>query len=132
MTKEQLAAHSEKSKKRYHRKKQDPLWLQARRKKSNAYMRSGIGKLKRINEEAKRRAKKRGVNSDGKACGELIKKWKAATEFECFYCREVFEIKRLHVDHFIPLAKGGPHVPDNLRKSCAGCNLAKGAKLMAV
>ena len=36
-----------------------------------------------------------------------------------------------HVDHIIPLAKGGRHHPDNLRIITAEENLKKGAKLIA-
>jgi 5-methylcytosine-specific restriction endonuclease McrA len=33
-----------------------------------------------------------------------------------------------HVDHIIPVADGGTDRLDNLRPSCAACNLAKGAR----
>ena len=35
-----------------------------------------------------------------------------------------------HVDHIIPLARGGAHHPDNLRIITAEENLRKGAKLL--
>jgi HNH endonuclease len=34
----------------------------------------------------------------------------------------------LHVDHIIPLSKGGETTPDNLQTLCSDCNLGKGAK----
>jgi 5-methylcytosine-specific restriction endonuclease McrA len=43
----------------------------------------------------------------------------------CLYCGAPAE----HVDHFIPLARGGRHVLDNLVAACKACNLSKGAKL---
>lgn len=43
----------------------------------------------------------------------------------CLYCGDPAE----HVDHFIPLARGGTHTLDNLVPACAACNLSKGAKL---
>ena len=40
----------------------------------------------------------------------------------CFYCETgAFE----HLDHAIPVSKGGPHTLDNVRPSCAACNIAK-------
>ena len=39
----------------------------------------------------------------------------------CFYCGGAFE----HLDHYVPISKGGPHTLDNVRPSCAACNLAK-------
>jgi 5-methylcytosine-specific restriction endonuclease McrA len=35
----------------------------------------------------------------------------------------------LHIDHLIPIAKGGPDTLDNVRPAHALCNLKKGSKL---
>jgi 5-methylcytosine-specific restriction endonuclease McrA len=35
----------------------------------------------------------------------------------------------LHIDHVIPIAKGGADILDNLKPSHAICNISKGAKL---
>lgn len=43
----------------------------------------------------------------------------------CLYCGAPAE----HVDHFIPLSRGGTHDLDNLVAACKACNLSKGAKL---
>lgn len=41
----------------------------------------------------------------------------------CTYCETgAFE----HLDHFVPVAKGGPHTLENARPSCGACNRAKG------
>lgn len=46
----------------------------------------------------------------------------------CFYCETgAFE----HLDHAIPVSKGGPHTLDNVRPSCAGCNHVKSDKTEA-
>jgi len=47
---------------------------------------------------------------------------------KCFYCSSCVDFKDIHVDHYIPLSKGGMHEKLNLRISCAHCNLSKGAK----
>lgn len=36
-----------------------------------------------------------------------------------------------HVDHVIPLVKGGSNGPENIVCSCPPCNLRKGAKIVA-
>ncbi len=36
---------------------------------------------------------------------------------------------RLHVDHIIPISKGGKSVPDNLRTLCERCNIGKSNKI---
>jgi 5-methylcytosine-specific restriction endonuclease McrA len=43
----------------------------------------------------------------------------------CFYCGG----RAQHIDHFVPLSRGGSHDLDNLVAACAACNLSKGAKL---
>lgn len=47
----------------------------------------------------------------------------------CWWCSELIEGDTYHVDHRIPLAKGGSNAPENLCISCPTCNLSKGAKL---
>ena len=43
----------------------------------------------------------------------------------CVYCQSSFE----HIDHYVPLSKGGSHTLDNVRPSCEQCNLEKSNKL---
>ena len=46
----------------------------------------------------------------------------------CYYCNCELDEKK-HLDHYIPLSKGGTHSIDNVVWSCASCNLKKGAKV---
>src|SRR5699024_5283996 len=43
--------------------------------------------------------------------------------YRCIYCGEPGE----HLDHVLPVSKGGPHSYGNLVVACAPCNLRKGA-----
>lgn len=43
--------------------------------------------------------------------------------FCCSYCGGAFD----HIDHLIPIARGGYHCLANLRPACQDCNLRKGA-----
>jgi 5-methylcytosine-specific restriction endonuclease McrA len=45
----------------------------------------------------------------------------------CAYC-EVELNGAFHVDHMIPLSRGGSNWPDNLAITCVSCNSSKGAK----
>lgn len=46
----------------------------------------------------------------------------------CVICgRSAADGVKLHVDHIIPVSKGGKTVPSNLRTLCQDCNLGKGA-----
>lgn len=46
----------------------------------------------------------------------------------CFYC-DIDCADNYHVDHIMPLSKGGLHVAANLVIACPSCNMRKGAKL---
>ena len=45
-------------------------------------------------------------------------------EGKCFYC--ACELTDWHVDHYIPVSRGGTNWPDNIVLACPQCNLAKG------
>ena len=50
--------------------------------------------------------------------------------FRCSICgASAKEGVRLHVDHIIPIAKGGKSVPENLRTLCERCNIGKSDKI---
>jgi len=46
----------------------------------------------------------------------------------CYWCNESLKNKEVHIDHYIPLSKGGEHTISNLVISCFTCNLKKHAK----
>ena len=46
---------------------------------------------------------------------------------KCAVCKEELKNK-YHVDHIMPLARGGSNWPENLQLLCPSCNLKKGAK----
>lgn len=45
----------------------------------------------------------------------------------CVYCGAPYD----HIDHVIPIARGGRHIAANLRPACKKCNLRKGSKKMS-
>lgn len=47
--------------------------------------------------------------------------------YKCVYCGEPSQ----HVDHVIPVSKGGTNDLDNLVAACSTCNLAKSDKLLS-
>lgn len=46
----------------------------------------------------------------------------------CYYCGIILN-NNMHVDHYIPLSKGGLHTISNLVISCKDCNLRKANKM---
>ena len=51
-----------------------------------------------------------------------------AQEGRCNGCGEAFALGEFHVDHVVPLKRGGTHAVANLQLLCAPCNLMKGAR----
>ena len=54
---------------------------------------------------------------------KLIKKYNG----KCAYCGQIC-IEKYHIDHKIPLVKGGGNEFENLALSCPRCNLSKNDK----
>jgi 5-methylcytosine-specific restriction endonuclease McrA len=49
----------------------------------------------------------------------------------CYLCSRDWEslpVKQKHIDHVIPVSRGGTNWPANLRPACEQCNLRKGTK----
>ncbi|MEU5166802.1 HNH endonuclease [Streptomyces mutomycini] len=42
----------------------------------------------------------------------------------CAYCDEPYS----HIEHVLPLSRGGQHTASNVVPACSACNLSKGAK----
>ena len=82
-------------------------------------------RLKRNNNEAKRRALKQTTQVEP-VQRELVHKRDGE---ECTYCGAPVAIEEMHMDHRVPLSKHGSHTYDNCVTSCASCNLKKGAKI---
>ena len=61
-----------------------------------------------------------------------IRRWVAVLgywqDWKCADCK--INVRRWnHVDHIVPLSKGGTNLRQNLQLLCPACNLAKGAKV---
>lgn len=57
---------------------------------------------------------------------EDIKRILRQQKCKCAYCRASIKAK-YHVDHIVPLAKGGSNWPRNLQLLCVDCNIRKNA-----
>lgn len=76
---------------------------------------------------AKYRALKRGslIGSDAKAMKAVYARAANPNPVRCYLCGKVIPQSERHVDHVIPLSRGGAHVSSNLAIACAMCNLSK-------
>lgn len=64
----------------------------------------------------------------GGVSGPELADWIEQTEKTCRWCGCDCS-NEFHVDHIIPLSKGGPHEIHNLAIACKSCNLRKNAKM---
>ncbi len=74
----------------------------------------------------RRRALKR--NNGGSHTVQDIRKQYANQKGKCYYCKKKVGTA-YHVDHVIPLSRGGSNGPENLVVACPTCNLRKNANI---
>lgn len=60
---------------------------------------------------------------------EIYRKAQKGSKVRCYLCGKLIPKGHRHVDHIVPLSKGGKHVPSNLAIAYDTYNLSKGAKL---
>ena len=99
------------------RRRQQRKWFVDNPDKKSAYKRK---------DSAKRRAYK--AKSAGAYKPQDIHVQYRSQRGKCWHCG-VPVGDDYHVDHLIPLSRGGSNSPENIVISCPSCNLSKGAKL---
>lgn len=81
-----------------------------------------------FNKGHRRRAQMRQTASGRVSRKRIIEKYGMV----CHLCGgEILSRSDLHMDHVIPLARGGAHIEENIRPAHAECNVRKGAKLLS-
>lgn len=107
--------------KAHRRRSQDPEWLARAREKAREWDRTHP-ESRALNQERRRaRLASAPINDLTRKQWEAIK---VAFGNRCAYCG--ISAKRLHVEHVIPLARGGCHTARNIVPSCGPCNARKG------
>lgn len=76
---------------------------------------------------AQRRARKKAAG--GKYSAADVAMQLTAQEGKCYWCQRAINVSGFHVDHIIPLVKGGSNGPENICCSCPNCNLRKHDKM---
>lgn len=77
----------------------------------------------------RRRARLRNAAGDCSA-----KQWLDKCAFfgwRCYLCHDSLAMKSVHMDHRVPLSRGGSNWPANLAPACGPCNLSKSNKTEA-
>lgn len=73
------------------------------------------------------KAKRRGAV--GKFTSDDVAKILENQQWLCVECKTDLKLSGYHIDHIVPVSKGGANWPSNLQCLCAPCNLAKGSKM---
>jgi len=115
------------------RSKQMLEYLDSHRESVNRWRRSyyaNEGHLKILAASEERRSKKI-ATSDGSVTPKFLEALYLIQDGKCNNCGSLFKKGKnsFHVDHVMPLAKGGVHKDDNIQLLCPSCNLSKGASV---
>jgi hypothetical protein len=101
------------------------------RKKNPDYQKEYLKKYAIKNKERlsviARNYKARKKKADGKHTKEDVAQIIKNQKGLCFWCNQ--KLDKIHMDHYIPLKKGGSNNAQNLVASCPKCNQSKGAKM---
>lgn len=54
----------------------------------------------------------------------------ARDDSTCYLCGRLLAGNEIHIDHVVPISRGGTHTADNLRVACQPCNNRKYNKLL--
>lgn len=74
-----------------------------------------------------RNGKQKRKNVPGKHTAQDISSIMKLQKGKCAYCKVKLG-KKYHIDHILPVSKGGTNDRKNLQITCMPCNLAKGAR----
>ncbi len=69
------------------------------------------------------------VMGDTTEIERVYRRAKEDPRVRCYLCGKLIQIGKRHVDHIVPLSKGGAHRPSNLAIACSFCNLSKKDKM---
>lgn len=87
------------------------------------YRQTEKGKISEKNKYHKRRTKYK----DGDVTNQQLKELYQNTKV-CYWCNNKLIKNDIHLDHYLPLSKGGRHTISNLVLACSSCNLSKSSK----
>ncbi len=123
--KENREERKEKSKKYYKGNREQLL------KKASEYKKTKDGKISSRASNSKRRNASLD-NDDGTITKHSLDILLQIQNNQCFYCKKDLSLltdREVHLDHYIPISKGGAHSITNVVWSCSSCNLQKNASI---
>lgn len=101
-------------------------WQRANRDKCRLYEARYFAKTPGLRTEKnnRRRVRVLAAKTDGTAKA-FIRSVRSTRYLPCAYCGTIIFGKAAHIDHVMPLSRGGNHTADNLCAACEFCNCSK-------
>ena len=100
-------------------------------KNASEYKKTKDGKISSRASTSKRRNTSLD-NADGTITKHSLDALLQIQNNQCFYCKKDLSLladREVHLDHYIPLSKGGAHSITNVVWSCSSCNLQKSSTI---
>ena len=94
---------------------------------AKAWSKNNKDKIRNYN-RTQRARRKFALKAELSASTAEVKSWLDAQTAICTYCETEMPKDKIHVDHMIPLSRGGTHTIDNLAIACNKCNCSKNNK----
>lgn len=94
--------------------------------KRRAFRRTAEGRVRMSHDDAVRRSR---MTPDGTITPDFLSELLAKQKNRCALCPADISEHR-HLDHKVPLAKGGKHTASNVHYTCPPCNLRKGTRTL--
>lgn len=70
------------------------------------------------------------ANAERGRLTDVIRQWVVERDgYRCGICGETVDREDVHIDHVVPVSRGGKSTLENLRVTHSTCNLAKGARM---
>ncbi|MFD7705700.1 HNH endonuclease [Streptomyces sp. NPDC059786] len=109
----------------YHRYRAQRVAAAVAWARANPELRAAIAAQHKAARRAWEKLNPGSVGIDGREWRKLVRRYR----HRCAYCGG--NEGGIHMDHVIPLSRGGRHAIGNVLPACQKCNLSKGAKLVA-
>jgi len=102
-------------------------------KRPSIYRKWRLKNLRTCAEHAsKRRALQKRATVNTKGIQEFLDRIKSLEFVNCYYCKALVPSRKIHIDHIVPICKGGNHEISNLCAACPRCNQTKREKTLDV
>lgn len=95
------------------------------REHAKQYGKTEQGRL--VNKAHKHRRKAQKLAAGGSYTARDIHLQLERQKHKCYWCHK--KLEQYHIDHVIPLARGGSNAPDNLVLACPRCNMSRKDRL---